>query len=509
MLKNLKRKFIVTNMLLVGIVLLVVFIFICTTTYNNQMKEINRTLKQPITSRYESEGKLGYMTSIIVVTDENANIYQTYVRGASMEKGSLAIAVSEAVAHDENKGKIGSLSLFFEKKALNNGQIIVVFVDASRMDQIVWSVSEAVAHDENKGKIGSLSLFFEKKALNNGQIIVVFVDASRMDQIVWSTIVTSGITFIIAMVIVYFISMFIASLAIKPVQQSWKQQKRFVADASHTIVTSGITFIIAMVIVYFISMFIASLAIKPVQQSWKQQKRFVADASHELKTPLTVILANNEILRGKKDKTIAEEKQWIDSTIEEAKHMKKLVEDMLFLAKNDSADIRIEKTEVNISELAEGDMLQFEPVAYEAGVTLDSKIDEDFKLIADGTQMKQLLHILIDNGIKYAISEVEPKVQLEIVNNQRKEIIVRNTCKEIPKEQIEHLFDRFYRGDAARTRVELDSDVAAYGLGGGYGLGLAIAKTIVENHNGTISVKSDKTAGPDGSEGIEFKVIFR
>lgn len=415
MLKNLKRKFIVTNMLLVGIVLLVVFIFICTTTYNNQMKEINRTLKQPITSRYESEGKLGYMTSIIVVTDENANIYQTYVRGASMEKGSLAIAVSEAVAHDENKGKIGSLSLFFEKKALNNGQIIVVFVDASRMDQIVWS----------------------------------------------------------------------------------------------TIVTSGITFIIAMVIVYFISMFIASLAIKPVQQSWKQQKRFVADASHELKTPLTVILANNEILRGKKDKTIAEEKQWIDSTIEEAKHMKKLVEDMLFLAKNDSADIRIEKTEVNISELAEEDMLQFEPVAYEAGVTLDSKIDEDFKLIADGTQMKQLLHILIDNGIKYAISEVEPKVQLEIVNNQRKEIIVRNTCKEIPKEQIEHLFDRFYRGDAARTRVELDSDVAAYGLGGGYGLGLAIAKTIVENHNGTISVKSDKTAGPDGSEGIEFKVIFR
>ena len=415
MLKNLKRKFIVTNMLLVGIVLLVVFIFICTTTYNNQMKEINRTLKQPITSRYEIEGKLGYMTSIIVVTDENANIYRTYVRGASMEKGSLAIAVSEAVAHDENKGKIGSLSLFFEKKALNNGQIIVVFVDASRMDQIVWS----------------------------------------------------------------------------------------------TIVTSGITFIIAMVIVYFISMFIASLAIKPVQQSWKQQKRFVADASHELKTPLTVILANNEILRGKKDKTIAEEKQWIDSTIEEAKHMKKLVEDMLFLAKNDSADIRIEKTEVNISELAEGDMLQFEPVAYEAGVTLDSKIDEDFKLIADGTQMKQLLHILIDNGIKYAISEVEPKVQLEIVNNQRKEIIVRNTCKEIPKEQIDHLFDRFYRGDAARTRVELDSDVAAYGLGGGYGLGLAIAKTIVENHNGTISVKSDKTAGPDGSEGIEFKVTFK
>lgn len=415
MLKNLKRKFIVTNMLLVGIVLLVVFIFICTTTYNNQMKEINRTLKQPITSRYESEGKLGYMTSIIVVTDEDANIYQTYVRGASMEKGSLAIAVSEAVAHDENKGKIGSLSLFFEKKALNNGQIIVVFVDASRMDQIVWS----------------------------------------------------------------------------------------------TIVTSGITFIIAMVIVYFISMFIASLAIKPVQQSWKQQKRFVADASHELKTPLTVILANNEILRGKKDKTIAEEKQWIDSTIEEAKHMKKLVEDMLFLAKNDSADIRVEKTEVNISELAEGDMLQFEPVAYEAGVTLDSKIDEDFKLIADGTQMKQLLHILIDNGIKYATSEVEPKVQLEIANNQRKEIIVRNTCKEIPKEQIDHLFDRFYRGDAARTRVELDSDVAAYGLGGGYGLGLAIAKTIVENHNGTISVKSDKTAGPDGSEGIEFKVTFK
>ncbi len=415
MLKNLKRKFVITNMVLVGIVLLVVFIFICTNTYNSQMREIRRTLKQPISSIENNEGKLGYMTSVIVITDEDANIYQTYVRGASMEEELLTSAVEDAVDSNNSSGRIGSLSLFYEKKSFNDDKIIIVFVDASRMDEIVWS----------------------------------------------------------------------------------------------TVVTSGITFIIAMVIVYFISMFMASFAIKPVQKSWEQQKRFVADASHELKTPLTVILANNEILRGKRDKTIAEEKQWIDSTIDEAKHMKKLVEDMLFLAKNDSADIKVERTEVNISDLAEGDMLQFEPVAYEAGVMLDSKIDNDFKLIADGTQMKQLLHILIDNAIKYATSEKQPKVQLEIRNNGKKEIIVRNTCKVVPKNQIDHLFNRFYRGDEARTRVEVDTDGAGYGLGGGYGLGLAIAKTIVENHHGTIIAKSDMTSGPDGSEGIEFRVTFK
>lgn len=406
MLKNLKRKFVITNMLLVGIVLLVVFISLCVNVYNNQMREVERTLEAPLSSEMDAKGRFGFLTSMVVLVDENNNVTETVVRGASMTDENLSYAVEKVMKADENNGKIGKLKLFYEKQKVSDGSTIVTFVDASRIDSIMYEI----------------------------------------------------------------------------------------------IVASGISFIFAMVIVYFISMFIAGIAIKPVQKSWEQQKQFVADASHELKTPLTVILANNDILKSKKDATIEEESQWIDSTVEEAKHMKNLVEGMLFLAKNDAMVVKATKSTINLSELAENDILQFEPVAYEEGVMLESDISSGVEIIADGTQMKQLMHILIDNAIKYSGGVDEPKVFVSIKNGNKKEIIVKNTCHKISRESLEHIFDRFYKGDESRTRID-DSQ-------GGYGLGLAIAKTIVENNEGAITVKSDETIGPDGREGIEFKVVF-
>lgn len=414
MLKNLKRKFILTNMLLVGIALLVVFVSICTNIYSSQLREINRSLHAPLGAPISKDGEFGYMTSVIVVAGIDGEIYETYVRGASLDRDNLSYAVNQAVEDEANKGRVKKLSLFFEKRLISEDKYVIAFVDSSRFDETML----------------------------------------------------------------------------------------------HSILVLFILYTLAMIVVYFISCFTASIAIKPVQKSWDQQKRFVADASHELKTPLTVILANNEILKSKKNAIIKDEQQWIDSTIDEARHMKKLVEDMLFLAKNDSADIKQQRTEVDLSELVLGDVLQFDPVAYEIGVDLDCKIDENISFIADGTQMKQLMHILIDNGIKYAISEEgNPEVLVELKRGSKIEITVKNTCKMLSQNQIDHIFDRFYRGDDARTRI-YSYEGSESDIGGGYGLGLAIAKAIVENHNGKILVKSDIDAGPNGKEGIEFKVIF-
>ena len=189
----------------------------------------------------------------------------------------------------------------------------------------------------------------------------------------------------------------------------------------------------------------------------------------------------------------------MDSTIEEAGHMKKLVEEMLFLAKSDSAEMLVSKEKVDMTELVETDLLNFEPLAYEKGIELTGHADDGVVVEADPTQMKQLIHILVDNAIKYAEPPADMRPIVEISLTSDSVLSVKNTGKPISAKDMEHLFDRFYRADSARTRHE-DST--------GYGLGLAIAKTIADTHGAEIIVKSDNAAGPGGLPGTEFAVKF-
>lgn len=246
----------------------------------------------------------------------------------------------------------------------------------------------------------------------------------------------------------------------------------------------------ALAAFFAVSVYLANWALKPVGIAWEQQKRFVADASHELKTPLTVILANTGILLSHKQDRIADQEKWLEYTQAEAIRMKTLIDDLLFLAKYD-ADHKPElQSEVNFSDVLWSSILPFESVAFEAGVTIDSQIEPDLKREGNEGQLKQLVMILMDNACKYAGKGGHITVRL---SRQSDGILLRisNTGPAIEKDHLEHLFDRFYRVESARTREA-----------GGYGLGLAIARTIAETHNGRISVESSE------GEGTTFQVIF-
>ncbi len=240
----------------------------------------------------------------------------------------------------------------------------------------------------------------------------------------------------------------------------------------------------ALALLFGISLFLSGLAVKPVKTSLDQQKQFIADASHELKTPLTVILTNNEIMARHPDDTVASQQEWLESTREEGGRMKKLIDDLLFLAKSDADRMPITLTDINFSDLVFGCALTYEPVAFEKGILVDSQIEPDLMAHADEGQMKQLVMILLDNACKYCSEKGTITVTLK---KQQSDLVlsVNNPGEPIPAENLPHLFERFYRLDESRTSQKA----------GGHGLGLSIAKTIAELHKGSIKAASTLEEG--------------
>ncbi|MDR3766811.1 MAG: HAMP domain-containing sensor histidine kinase [Butyricicoccus sp.] len=232
-----------------------------------------------------------------------------------------------------------------------------------------------------------------------------------------------------------------------------------------------------------ISLFLFRKALQPVENAWVQQRRFVTDASHELKTPLTVILANLGILLAHPEDSIAQHRQWVVNSREEAERMKSLVEDMLFLAQSDAGALPAETESVNLSDLCWSSLLSFEAVAFEQGIRVRADIQPDLYLQGVEGQLRQLIGILLDNAVKYAGEGGWIRVALTRTDGKLM-LAVSNSGDPIPEKDLPHIFDRFYRVDEARA-----------GDSGGYGLGLAIAQRIVQNHGGRITAESSKEQG--------------
>jgi integral membrane sensor signal transduction histidine kinase len=244
-----------------------------------------------------------------------------------------------------------------------------------------------------------------------------------------------------------------------------------------------ISFMISFFVFFAISVLLSTWILKPVEKSWQQQNRFVSDASHELRTPITVILANLNILSSKKDDLIKTQYQWIDNTKEEANRMKQLVDELLFLARSDDSQNKLVFSKIDLSELLLSRILSFEALAFEKGIRLDYDISDDLNIIGHEGNVKQLISILLDNAMKYCGDK--GSVYLKAFSlKDRTYVLVKNSGDLIDAEDLKHIFERFYRTDKSRSRTE-----------GGYGLGLAIAKTIVDNMYGKISVLSDKENG--------------
>ncbi len=254
--------------------------------------------------------------------------------------------------------------------------------------------------------------------------------------------------------------------------------------------TLAVVEVAALAVFLVISLFFSRWALRPVARAWTQQRRFVADASHDLKTPLTVILANTSIALEHPERSVASQSQWLESTQHEAEAMQGLVGDLLTLAKMDEEEAAAQSgaarpalEEVDLSDVIEGEVLQFESVAFERGVKLGSQVEPGIKLRGNEQRLRRLAGTLIDNACKYVDDGGAVDVALSRAGKHAR-FEVRNTGAPISPEDLPHVFDRFYRADKART-----------GGAGGHGLGLAIAWAIAEEHGGMLTASSTQAEG--------------
>ena len=232
----------------------------------------------------------------------------------------------------------------------------------------------------------------------------------------------------------------------------------------------------AMLLLLGVSILLSRWATRPVERAWRQQRQFLSDASHELKTPLTVILSNAELLESAQ--LPERPARWTDNIRSEAGRMKSLVEEMLTLARADNMVRTAVLDEVSLSDLAADCTLSFEPVAFEAGKPLQEDVAEDVTVLGDREKLRQVIAILLDNAVKYGADGGAITLTLQKTDRQAR-LTVANPGEPIPPQQLRRLFERFYRADASR------------GEQSGFGLGLPIAATIAAEHKGTLKAESD------------------
>lgn len=488
MLKKLRIKFIALNMATVAVVLTVIFAAICVVNHRQSVATVDGALNQAIAQASEHQGRQmgkdalgegqpdgeqpapadGGAGDPAVSGDQGASA-QVAGQVAGFAEADAAVdredAAPEALAGsadqelavvDASSGVAAPPTIGGRERS--GGQVIPValfsmssggdmtalgrYNTASISQDVLEQAGEQLAGaDEGFGSLSDLGLFYMKRQAG-GVMYLAFADMGSASG--WRALA--------------------ATLAVVEVA--------------------------ALAVFLVVSLFFSRWALRPVARAWTQQRRFVADASHDLKTPLTVILANTSIALEHPERSVASQSQWLESTQHEAEAMQGLVGDLLTLAKMDEGEAAAQSgaarpalEEVDLSDVIEGEVLQFESVAFERGVKLGSQVEPGIKLRGNEQRLRRLAGTLIDNACKYVDDGGAVDVALSRAGKQAK-LEVRNTGAPISPEDLPHVFDRFYRADKART-----------GGAGGHGLGLAIARAIAEEHGGTLTVASTQAEG--------------
>ena len=237
--------------------------------------------------------------------------------------------------------------------------------------------------------------------------------------------------------------------------------------------------------VFLLLCFFSKLILRPVEESYRKQKQFLTDAGHELKTPLTIIDANTEVL----EMEIGSSK-WLDSTRNQVIRLTNMVKQFTALAKMDEAQGFLQKARFSLSQVLNETVDLFIPVATSTHRTLQVSCAEDLYYVGDEEQFRQLFCLLLDNAIKY--STPDSRIELTLCKHGKHLCFtIFNECEGIAKGSQDILFERFYRSDSSRNSST-----------GGSGIGLSIAHSIVENHKGSIHAES-----ADGKS-LQIKVLL-
>ncbi len=243
--------------------------------------------------------------------------------------------------------------------------------------------------------------------------------------------------------------------------------------------------VMSLFAVFIIVSVFSKKAIKPMTEGLLKQRRFITDAGHEIKTPLSIIAANCEVLELQYGRN-----EWIESTQNQVRRMNLLIKNLLTLAKMDEENIDIHFVALNLSEIAEEIIQPFTVLADQKGIEVQKRIEKNLYISADPNRISHLISILMDNSIKYTPVDGVIEIYLE---RKGKNIIFDfiNTVEKMPEGNLERLFDRFHREDDSRTSE-----------GGGYGIGLSLARAVVKSHGGRIRAsKAEK-------DKIRFRVEF-
>lgn len=414
MLKKLRIKFIALNMATVAVVLTVVFTTICVVNHRQSVAAVDGALNQAIAQASEHQSRQMGKDAPGEGQPESGN--------GQAAPDDVAAPPTIGGRERSGGGQVIPVALF---SMSSDGDVTALgrYNTASISQDVLERAGEQFAGaDEGFGSLSDLGLFYMKRRAG-GVMYLAFADMGSASG--WRALA--------------------ATLAVVEVA--------------------------ALAVFLVISLFFSRWALRPVARAWTQQRRFVADASHDLKTPLTVILANTSIALEHPERSVASQSQWLESTQREAEAMQGLVGDLLTLAKMDEEEAAAQSgaarpaiEEVDLSDVIEGEVLQFESVAFERGVRLESQVEQGIKLRGNEQRLRRLAGTLIDNACKYVDDGGAVDVTLSRSGKQAR-LRVRNTGAPISPEDLSHVFDRFYRADKART-----------GGAGGHGLGLAIAR---------------------------------
>jgi len=260
--------------------------------------------------------------------------------------------------------------------------------------------------------------------------------------------------------------------------QDLKQDKKIQRSLVISLIVTGIIYLILSMLG---SILMAKRAISPIQKAWRQQKDFLADASHELRTPLTIIQTNLDVVFSNSRETVASQMDWLNNIQEELRQMTDLVAALLFLARVDSHQIVMDKKIFSLDKLVNRVGEAFKPLASQKEIRLRVSIGRNINCLGDEQNIRQVIAGLLDNAIRHTPAGGE--VYLALNQAEQKIILtVADTGEGIAAEHLGKIFDRFYQVDASRSK-------------GKVGLGLSIAKSVIDNHDGKINVTSKPGRG--------------
>ena len=257
------------------------------------------------------------------------------------------------------------------------------------------------------------------------------------------------------------------------------------SSANYFLIVSLSASFIGWITVFIIVLAFSKRIVAPVSKSYERQKRFISDAGHEIKTPLAIIEADIGVMEINDG-----ENEWLDDIKTQVRRLAKLTNDLIHLSKLDEGKDSLKFIDFSVSDLAKETVTSFSGLATINNKKLEANIKPNLTLKGDAESIRELLTILLDNAIKYSTGD--GNISLEVKKKNGHIVIeASNSAKNLTKENAEHLFDRFYRADESRNSET-----------GGHGIGLSMAKAIVEAHKGKISAEVTE------NEELRIKVVI-